>query len=298
MADGAGPWGLLVGASLLGISLVALLPGAPPPQSRAVHRVDVVMRKAPEALPGSGALAAAFPEVAALAPDQRLALAVALGMTDAPCEPCAGPDPRPLSVCALDAPRGCENLPALVRRAARAASEGLTGNPLREVVAYGDVWIPAAVPTAAGGALGVELWVDPASPGLAKILEIVDQLQGVEIHPRLVIPGEGAAWAALGLGAEADGRLLDLLRCWATQGRGAPLDAPACDALPLDAWRSGGAELLVSERTRRADEVAARGLRSSPTWFVGGYRARGLQSADALQRLVDRERALTSGLAE
>jgi len=48
--------------------------------------------------------------------------------------------------------------------------------------------------------------------------------------------------------------------------------------------------LVEREIAAHPERAAAIGVRATPTWVVGGYRLRGLQSPAAIQRLIDLER--------
>lgn len=296
MSDGARSGVLMLLAGALAAALLLALPARPPPQSQPL-RVDVVLFKKAEALPGSEELAAVFPAVAALDPAQRKAVAVALGLTEAPCVPCREPEIRPLSSCALDAPAGCENLPSLVERAAAGAAAGLSGQALQNTVLYGDAWVPAAAgarsaETSGAGGVPVELWIDLGSPGLEGTLATASALTGasLSVHLWLRSAEPVSRRDQLALGAEAQGELLSLAACWLASPGGVEGEPSACAQPLLEAVERAGADEIASGAPARAVAAAQlRGLRSSPTWFVNGYRMRGLQSAAAIQRMIDRE---------
>lgn len=301
----------MLAALVLGALLALALPKAPP-QSRPA-RVSVTLGEpAPQTLPGARALAAAFPEVAALPSEQQRAVALGLARVSAPCAPCAE---RALSACVLSPPPGCENLPGLVRRAA-AVAEGGEGSVAAHL-AYGDVWIPGVAPEEWEGAVPVELWLDLASPLLGRALDAVDALRSaapLALTIRLAVPASrseaGRALARLGFAAGEE-RVGELGRCvaaarerggeattWATTGALSEAalvelgQVPACAGLDLRRLDAVGRAATVSKQlaAEQAD-AEARGVRSGPTWFINGYRMRGLQSLDALSQAIAREAA-------
>ena len=312
MVDQGRPWGLMLGCAALAVGLALAMPAAPPPRSKP-RRVNVVMNPAPVAMPGIDALAERYPEIAALSQDQRRLVAVALARADAPCAPCAGKNPQPISVCAMAQTAGCENLDPLVRRAARLAASGADGDALLSAVLYGDVWVPAAArhTVADQSTIPVELWLDLSSPLLADTLSTAGALHGAEIQAQLwVRPALDPDARALGpleqaaLGAESLGKLLELADCWVRAPKPASDAARAgeqelfaaiasvCPEAPTEKWWALGASLVSAGATEVVvKDGVEHDLRSAPTWFVNGYRMRGLQSAGAIQRLIDRELA-------
>ncbi len=182
-------------------------------------------------MPTARELSAIVPEFSALSDESGRAAALALADVSAPCAPCERPLTM-LSDCALKAPAGCENLPRLLRRVARAAQTETNPERLRALVAYGDVWVSGAAPPEPKGRIPLELWLDPQSPLAPRVREQLAQL---------------------------------------TEGQ--PVDVTV---------RDPGAEPELAQE---------RGVRSSPTWIINGYRLRGFQSNAALGMTLHRELA-------
>ena len=311
---------ILPAAAIAAIAALLLFPHAPdaPPAGAAAEPLKVVLGGPPdgaEPLASPDALAAAFPSVQALPEPAREAVTAVLNGATAPCVPCWEP-PRPLAVCALEAPVGCENLPRLVERAADMAAANASPKAIFDAVTYGDPWFPDA-PGASGAPLSLELWVDLASPFLAPLLArlgVLGEANREAGPPALVfrilaeVGGEAVARAAAA--ADAQGALLRFARAtrdWqdaadaaaASTGGSAPaLDddalraiAARCEGLDLDRWETDLSSVSTTDRLASDAALAAsRGVRAAPTWFVNGYRLRGMQSQRAIQRIIDLER--------
>jgi len=292
---------------------------APPPAPSSPSAV--VVEQAPA--PGQVAVELGAPvEVAALAgawlpfsdlsPPDRQVLASVFNLTPAPCEPCGG---RSVAACLVELPpAGCENIPALAERARRLALQGQPPDAVQAAISYGDAWVPVpALDRPADGPAGapvpVHLWMDPHSPALGAVIGALDQLQlnGVRITFHFG-SGDGADAGPVLAGAaaaRAQGRLEAFLRelvVWRAErrkeGDAAPTGADGVAAvaarlsargqLDLDRWdRDQAGAATAALLAEDAAVGAAVGVRSYPTWFVGGYRLRGAQSSFALQRAID-----------
>lgn len=276
-------------AALLGFSLVWGMPRALPRVSRRITR-QVTLRRSARALVGPHDLARIFPEISTLPEDRQRAVAAALGQISAPCEPCAHDADLRLSECALRQDEGCENVPQLVRRVIRAAEQEADPARLRLLAVRGDLWVPGVAPLGEGPPVPVELWLDLGAPLLEETLDTLDALEKGPVPITLTLrsyapKGVDRGVALAGEAAREAGKLRELARCVAA-GTG----REACDGLDLEGWKQRGAapEIAPALAAEQA-QALARGVRSSPTWFVRGYRMRGLQSQNALEALVARE---------
>ncbi|MFT5682088.1 MAG: hypothetical protein ACI8RZ_003006 [Myxococcota bacterium] len=227
-------------------------------------------------------LVAVYPDLALLEELPRLAVVGVMNLVPALCEPCEDS----LAVCAMAPPTGCENVPVLVARAVRVAAEGGDPNVIRAAVSYADVWVADAT-RAESGAVDVEVWIDASSPStsetLARLAAVSEAVGDVPIqwHLRVFwddeveeeLPGalallaaeeQSAGLAFLKAGGEAPGVIPDAAIFHARQG-----------------------EAALTERLKAEQAVArSKGVRSTPTWFVEGYRLRGLQGEQTITNTI------------
>lgn len=258
-----------------------------------------------------------FPELAQLPPENGRAAALALADVAAPCAPCVEPLTM-LSDCALAAPPGCENLPRLVLRVARAAKTETNPKKLSALVAYGDIWVAGVAPADVGASIPVELWVDLSSPVLDESLTLYGEMRKIGDPRPYTIHLFSAPYrksaeklSRLGFVAQREGELWALFACvgeargaggaaarWAATGA---LDEEAelaleglssCSDLELGRWSEVAETPEIAAIAAEEQALAeALGVRSAPTWFINGYRMRGLQSLTALTMVLSRERA-------
>lgn len=243
----------------------------------------------PRALVGPTELSALYPEISTLPEDRRIAVAAALGQITAPCAPCADKHDLRLSECALRQEKGCENLPYLVRRVIRAAET--VGDParLRLLAVRGDVWVPDVAPLGDGAPVPVELWLDLDNALLGRTLDTLDALEQGPVPIQVTLrayaaPGESGTLARAAGRARAAGKLREVARCVAAE------DPDHCGGATLAAWSKTTDDVSDADQTVQDQALAQqRGVRSAPTWFIRGYRMRGLQSLSALQAMIARE---------
>jgi hypothetical protein len=270
-----------------------LLPGCssgpaeppPPPQSKPVH-VELNSSQPPP-LPELAEPEALQSAVGALTGLEGMDLYLAVGVMNlvpAPCEPCF--PGTSLGVCLLSPQPGCENLPALAERAARLVRAGTDQHVLRDQLSYAEPWIPDATAEDNPDAVDIELWLDPGTPGTAQLFERIAAVEAsagtFALHIRPMgdgpedIAGRGLAAAA------AQGAAKTYLQSISSEATEAEVRALAASQ-GLDVAR-----FAADFEAARVDVAVMRtkGVRSSPTWFVEGYRLRGLQSVDAIGRLV------------
>ena len=227
-------------------------------------------------------LTAIYPRLSSLSKYPMLAAVGTMNLVPGPCGPCEDS----LARCALAPPAGCENLPVLVQRAILLAEEGKDPDQLRAALTYPDIWIddPTSGQTEA---VDIEVWIDPSTPTVPGTLARISELREVvgevpvRVHLRVLwndaAEGELAEALAL-LAAEEQDAGLSLLEAGGVVPGVIP-DAAVFEARSAEpALRSRlDAELAVS-RTK--------GVRAAPTWFVEGYRLRGLQSTASISHLV------------
>jgi hypothetical protein len=227
-----------------------------------------------------------------------------LNLVPAPC--CACWESSSIAQCLLLQPAGCENLTSLSSRAVRLASVGVSGPELRMALSYGDYWIaPEAEQPEGSRVVAVEMWIDPAHAGFGFAWEQLQDIKAsipadanLQIQLRYIsVEGDDSElWSAGALAAAEQGRESIFLGAHAqtvTEGL-APserLEQVLLAAAPLgletQQWRESRTAPSIQERLA-ADRLRARasGVRSSPTWFVEGYRLRGLQSKLSVLRLI------------
>jgi hypothetical protein len=221
-----------------------------------------------------------YPEISGLDELSGLAVVGVMNLVPGPCAPCDAS----LATCALAPPPGCENLPALVSRAVRVAQEGGDPDAIREAVSYPDDWVPD--PTRAEtDAVDVEVWIDASSPStpetLARMSAITAGEVPIALHLRVYWDEEAdderpAALALLAAEEQAAGQ------AWLAAGGEAPGVIP--DPGIFHARRG---EASLDARLRAEQAVArSKGVRSTPTWFVEGYRLRGLQGEQTIAHLI------------
>ena len=278
------------------------------PSSKPVKTVAMGARAEQRRRPGADDLAARVPAIAALPPEQRQVVARALARATAPCEPCA-PETA-LSVCLIEAPAGCENLPVLAARAARVVARGASEDAARDAVAYGDVWLSQARRSSPEDPPPVDLWTALDSPFLPGTLQTARAVQALPQRPDLRVhvwmEAEDPARLTLAralAAADKQGLALVYADAWwrrsraeqstvdlsSVNGTNSSVVAAAADVAGLDLsrWEAdrGSAELGAA---LALDQVRARhlGVRAVPTWTVSGYRLRGLQSVSMFQRAL------------
>lgn len=243
------------------------------------------------------AMAQVYPALADLPPEALLHAVGAMNLVPAPCPPCW--QDRTLAMCALAPPVGCENLTGLVARATRLAHGGAEVEAIREALSYADVWFaPAAEHQDPDPrVVDIEVWVDPTAPSLEMTLARIDAVEAespgpLRWHWRAMsspspsAEGEGDADR---MRAERGERVARGLAQAAAQGKGRAwlealqgVDAAAVQAASLAAGVEEGGE----GGGLALEEMRTRDVRSSPTWFVEGYRLRGLQSPQEMLRVI------------
>ena len=253
---------------------------------------------------GSKVLLDQIVDLGDLSADAQEHVVGALNLVPAPC--CACWERSSIAQCLLLQPAGCENLAGLSARAVRLAAAGMRGPELRMALSYGDYWIaPEGEQLEGNGAVSVEMWIDPSHAGFGFAWE---QLQAIKKSPPAdaslqiqlryisVDRDNSGPWSAGALAAaEQDGEalFLDAHAQVVTEGiePGERLEQVLLTAasLGLDTqrWRAARTAPSIQERLE-ADRVRAltSGVRSTPTWFIDGYRLRGSQSKPAVLRLI------------
>ncbi|MEL6346898.1 MAG: hypothetical protein AAFV53_27545 [Myxococcota bacterium] len=211
---------------------------------------------------------AVFPELTALPDLARSAVIGSVNLVPAPCEPCWD-DETTLGACAVQQLQGCENIATLVRRAI-GIGEALKDPTVEyrriiEALSYADVWIPDDTAVHTPAVVDVEVWIDPDDPGAAKTLDRIAELRAAEtpavmFHIRAF--GEGDAAKTLAGAADKDAWLRGYVSGKDAGGVAGSLDL---------------------------DVIRTKKVRNTPTWFIEGYRLRGLQSVRSITHLIEKE---------
>jgi hypothetical protein len=231
-------------------------------------------------------LIVAVPSLAGLEGETLYMTIGVMNLVPAPCVPCF--DTQTLGVCLLSPPDGCENLTGLAERAVSMARAGTGQEALRDSLSYAEPWYPDETASSDPSRINIEVWLSPTAQGSPQIfsrIAAVQPLGNVSVHLRAMgDSAEDLRGRALSA-AIAQGKAEALL----SQG---PVAVEEADILTQ-------AEAAGLDMVRfRADLAAARvdvdvmrtkGVRSSPTWFVEGYRLRGLQSVESIGRLIKME---------
>lgn len=247
--------GLLGVATSFALALALPSPVVAPPPAQEVVR-------APQTLSFAAPISPRYdiPALDNLPEPGRSAARVAAETTRAPCEPCWTAE---LSVARCVALSVCPNLHPLLQRARRGALAGLDVRALTASISYGDVWVPEAA-GAPQGPVSVELWLDPRDPFSADALAVAERIAALSGQPQVTV-------------------YLFQSESTSPRRRGKPAREAALPQPSPDIQ-------LEPDRGARTHEAAtARGVRSSPTWFVGGYRLRGMVSQDQLALVLRRE---------
>lgn len=242
------------------------------------------------------------PSWATLSPELQQRVIHTANMVTAPCAPCAE---ESLARCQQQAAPGCENVPALLVRLGALAPQGLSDRQLELAVAFGDVWIPEMAtgsPGLAADRVVVQAWIDPAGPSLVAAAETVSKLPAAqtELHLHVGTDEAGAPAQALARGlaaADLQGQGPAFLACLsaARATPRAPLPdatvvARGCAGLDAPRWEAALSGEAVTARLAADQALRAQvGVRSWPTWFLNGYRLRGLQSDIAIGRILGLE---------
>lgn len=262
------------------------------------------------------------PALAAGTPVQKAVVEGVLNTTVAPCLPCQEAE-RSIAACLREAPAGCENLPALAKRASQLALAGAGPGALRAALRYAEPWtaephrplrqarrpLQAAQQQEAQEVLAVELWLDPgldpwreAVQRAAEIQERAERdphLGPLELQLRVLPSGRGgeaadrkAAQLAL-LRAEATGSGLPFARCLAAEpGIDAEAIARAtlCAGLPPAGADAPGEAAAAARRAEDIEAAGRIGLRAAPSWRVDGYRLRGHRDLGSIVDLIENQR--------
>jgi len=165
-----------------------------------------------------------------------------------------------------------------------------------EAAAYPDLWFEDGRPTGTPDhQIAVVVWIDPSSSFLPQVLSHRDALVAEDTVITAVPWGvQGSGGELVGLCSAADDTwacLAEVARVRdAAQGEGrasfSRADLAAINVEPQAAALEA-ARAAASERDSLAEAL---GVRSTPTWFVDGYRLRGAQSLGAIGRLVELQR--------
>ncbi len=228
-----------------------------------------------------------FPALSTLSEDARLQTVGVLNLTAAPCVPCW--ESSSLAQCLLVLPPGCENLPTLLDRAVRLAAAGQGVAEIREAIAYGEPWV-ADESAAQTEQVDGELWLAPravfAQRALDRLAEVETPQTAWRIRP-LVDDAPDATDAALGLlAAEEQGAGRAFLRALAADV--SVEDAAAKAGLDMARWQAlRGTPALAAQLAEEQVVSRTKGVRTTPVWFVEGYRLRGLQGAESISRLIE-----------
>ncbi|MDG1482113.1 MAG: hypothetical protein P8R54_21150 [Myxococcota bacterium] len=259
-------------------------PSTSPPQSTPATQEGPIRVQMGEGGPvpnpiASEELLAVYPDLSLLAEMPQAAVVGVLNLVSAPCAPCDDS----LAVCALAPPEGCENVPHLVARAVEVAAQGGDPDVIRDAVTYNDDWVSDDT-RARTGSVDVEVWIDPSSPAtsetLARMSAITTALDEipVQFHLRVLWDAEEddewpAALALLAAEEQSSGRAF--------------LKEPAGaipDSVRFEARKN---EETLGDSLRAEQAIArAKGVRSTPTWFVEGYRLRGLQGEQNISHFI------------
>lgn len=220
------------------------------------------------------------PELETLSDKQQQQVAGFLNVVPAPC--CACWESGHIAECLIEAPKGCENLDALKDRAIKAVQQGIPPKQLQSLLSYGDYWFPPeerGAPAIGAGEIQVEVWLDPDASNAAQVAKQIATLQqDFGIYPFVSFSQ----------------RLLH-----------SPSDVePTSNSVRLML------ETLQTEKTQYGSMESATvlkmeqgyaqrsGVRSTPTWFINGYRLRGQQSPFAIKQAILRELGDITGRLE
>lgn len=243
------------------------------------------------------------PELAALSTDKLDMVAAVLSAEEAPCLSCRE---RKLDMghCAIEERETCAVLDKLLARAARLAEVGADAAAIADAITYPDLWFELDVPDdapilgPASAPITIQVWLAPADPSAAHAWTAIDALrQRFGSKVRFVYRAFTNDPIQTGvLAAGVQHRAWELARA-VTAHQGAEItwklaNLAASTGLDIDRWRRDRNSATVRSQlavdTHEAERV---GVRSSPTWFVDGFRLRGAQSAEAIGTLVQRELA-------
>jgi hypothetical protein len=270
-------------ALLVILSACTNTPSTSPPQSQPATQDGPVRVQMGEGGPvpnpiDSEELLAVYPDLSLLAAMPQIAVVGVLNLVSAPCEPCVDS----LAVCALAPPTGCENVPHLVARAVEVAAQGGDPDVIRDAVTYNDDWAFDDT-RARTGSVDVEVWIDPSSPTTPETLARMSAVTAalgevpVQFHLRVLWDDEEEEWpAALALLAAEE----------QSSGRGFLSEPSGAipDPVRFEARKD---DETLGDRLRAEQVIArAKGVRSAPTWFVEGYRLRGLQGEQNISHFI------------
>jgi len=169
---------------------------------------------------------------------------------------------------------------------------------MRDTLRYSDAWFPDATRTSTD-AVDVEVWVEIGSPTLAMTLDRIQQVEDslgeipVEWHFRALNVNIDSLEPSLALSVAGDlGYSTEFLTNFIVL-------SGEEEGVLIAARESGMDMAMFSERMgheqlkgrvfANAQVAQNKGVRNAPTWFVEGYRLRGLQSASMIARVIKQE---------
>ena len=196
--------------------------------------------------------------------------------------PCQQEAPNSLAESMADKTKSCGPIPGLSDRAIKLLVAGKSMESIIDALTYPDVWFEREMNAERPI---VELWFHSEAPALLQSLARVRELSSSEVRfqPIDASARSEALW-------ELGGVCLPAARQEAVESDGPPtfdaslafLKAHRC----TDGDRDGFAQAVAQNKLLSE----TMGMRSTPTWYINGYRLRGLQSRSQIQRLVDLER--------
>ncbi|MEC7984489.1 MAG: hypothetical protein VX278_04960 [Myxococcota bacterium] len=195
------------------------------------------------------------PSINLLSTEQKPRIRGLVNLLSGPCEECAD---RSLAQCVIDTPK-CSAAKRLLTRAIKNVDKG--SKELVELCSFGDYWFPQALQMQEE--VTVELWIDPNAPGKDLIWERLQRLKDAKL--RICVRSQNIAHDLGFLPLKSGHKVTD-------KGAG---NFEWEHIIDMD---------LINQKCSSA---LAPKVRSTPTWFVEGFRLRGHQSAAAIQRLIE-----------
>ena len=195
------------------------------------------------------------PELETLSDKQQQQVAGFLNVVPAPC--CACWESGHIAECLIEAPKGCENLDALKDRAIKAVQQDIPPKQLQSLLSYGDYWVPlkkGLKPSRLKSSRGLARSGRQQRSSVAKQIATLQQDFG--IYP-----------------------LSPFLRDFCIHvmlNRPAPARVSCLNRFEQQR-RNSGMELATVLKMEQGYAQRS-GVRSTPTWFINGYRLRGQQS--------------------
>ena len=234
-------------------------------------------------------LVSVFPRLSDLPPMASQQIVAAFNLVASPCSECQG---LSIAGCSIKPSVGTKGCPVLLRLFDRVyrynENSPRSTSDIIEVVTHTDVW--SAIPIQKENFVAVEVWFAPDSKALKKTLQLVFEIDNAFVRFRPTLndsEGVGRRFSDLGwvqfndqVGHKMSEIVIQNPIKWDTLFQ----ELSNLSTKESAIWLNDKALRVIQQNGRLTSKL---GVRSTPTWFIDGFRLRGLQSIDQIQRVID-----------